>query len=227
MDVVNKQLLLNHLMEFVTERRKARFEDIIRHRTRYLTIVLEDIFQPHNASAVLRSCDCFGIQDVHIIENSNKYEVNPDVALGSSKWLTLHKHNQFENNTRNCLESLRYRGYRIVATTPHRDGCMIDELPLDQKTALVFGTELEGLTPLALEMSDAFVKIPMYGFTESFNISVSAALCLYHLSEKLRKSSIGWQLSEDEALEIMLSWARKTIRNADLIEKRFLLASGI
>lgn len=222
MDIDNKKLLLNHLMQFVTESRKARFDAVIKYRTRYLTIVLEDIFQPHNASAVLRSCDCFGIQDVHIIENSNKYEVNPDVALGSSKWLTLLKYNQDNNNTRNCLETLRANGYRIVATTPHEDGCTIDELPLGQKTALVFGTELEGLTPLALEMSDAFVKIPMYGFTESFNISVSAALSLYHLTEKLRKSSIRWQLSEDEELDIRLLWVRQSVKNSEMIEKRFL-----
>lgn len=189
---------------------------------RYLTIVLEDIFQPHNASAVLRSCDCFGIQDVHIIENSNKYLVNPDVALGSSKWLNLVQYNSSEHNTRNCLEQLKAKGYRIVATTPHEKGFALDELPMDQKTALVFGTEMRGLTNEALEMSDAFVKIPMYGFTESLNISVSAALCLYHLTEKLRRSQIQWQLDECEIIETKLAWARQVVKDASLIEARFL-----
>jgi len=214
--------LLNHLLEFVSENKRNKFDEIIRFRTRYLTIVLEDIYQPHNASAVLRSCDCFGIQDVHIIENSNKYEVNPDVALGSSKWLSLHKYNSAEHNTRLCLDKLKSQGYKIVAATPHENGCLLDELPLDQKTALVFGTEMQGLTPIALEMSDAFVKIPMYGFTESFNISVSAALSLYHLTEKLRRSDIHWQLDKNDMLEVRLSWARQVVKNADLIESRFL-----
>jgi tRNA (guanosine-2'-O-)-methyltransferase len=214
--------LLNHLLEFVSDNKRNKFDEIIRFRTRYLTIVLEDIYQPHNASAVLRSCDCFGIQDVHIIENSNKYEVNPDVALGSSKWLSMHKYNSAEHNTPACLDKLKSQGYKIVAATPHENGCLLDELPLDQKTALVFGTEMQGLTPIALEMSDAFVKIPMYGFTESFNISVSAALSLYHLTEKLRRSDIHWQLDKNDMLEVRLSWARQVVKNADLIESRYL-----
>mgnify|MGYP002619806825 CR=1 FL=1 len=213
--------LLDHLLEFVSENKRNKFDEIIQNRTRYLTIVLEDIYQPHNASAVLRSCDCFGIQDVHIIENSNRYEVNPDVALGSSKWLSLYKYNSYAHNTKACLEALRDKGYRIVATTPHEKGCLIDDLPLDQKTALVFGTEMRGLTEQALELSDDFVKIPMYGFTESFNISVSAAISLYKLSEKLRKSDINWRLSEEEITEVKLSWARQVVKNAALIEARF------
>jgi tRNA (guanosine-2'-O-)-methyltransferase len=215
--------LLEHLLEFVSENKKSKFDEVIRHRTRYLTIVLEDIFQPHNASAVLRSCDCFGIQDVHIIENSNKYQVNPDVALGSSKWLNLLKYDLSEHNTRNCLQKLKSQGYRIVATTPHEKGFLLDELPLDQKTALVFGTEMRGLTNEALAMSDAFVKIPMYGFTESFNISVSAAISLYHLTEKLRGSQLPWQLNESEILEIKLAWARQVVKDSSLIEKRFFM----
>lgn len=214
--------LLNHLLEFVSENKRNKFDEIIQFRTRYLTIVLEDIYQPHNASAVLRSCDCFGIQDVHIIENSNKYEVNPDVALGSSKWLSMFKYNSKDHNTRTCLAKLKSQGYRIVAATPHENGYLLDELPLDQKTALVFGTEMQGLTSIALEMSDAFVKIPMYGFTESFNISVSAALSLYHITEKLRRSDIHWQLGKDDIMKIRLSWARQVVKNADLIENRFL-----
>lgn len=219
---MNKILLLNHLLGFVTDKRKKKFEEVIRYRTRYLTIALENIFQPHNASAVLRTCDCFGIQDVHIIENNNKYEVNPDVALGSSKWLNLYRYNSLENNTGACLMHLKERGYRIVATSPHNEEIMINDLPLDQKTALVFGTEMHGLSETALAMSDAFVKIPMYGFTESFNISVSAALCLYHLSEKMRKMSYPWHLKPEEETEIKLHWTRQTVRNSQLIEKRFL-----
>ncbi len=222
---MNKIPLLDHLLGFVSENKKKKFEEVIRHRTRYLTIVLEDIFQPHNASAVLRSCDCFGIQDVHIIENNNKYEVNPDVALGASKWLNLYRYNSVENNTCTCLMHLKERGYRIVATSPHNEGYLINELPLDQKTALVFGTEMHGLSANALAMSDAFVKIPMYGFTESFNISVSAALCLYHLSEKMRKMSCLWHLEPEEETEIKLHWSRQTVRNSQLIERRFLEAT--
>ncbi len=217
-----KRKLLNYLLEFVTENRRNRFDEIIQHRTRYITVVLEDIFQPQNASAVLRTCDCFGVQDVHIIENRNEYNLNPDVALGSSKWLSLKKYNEKEFNTLTCYEHLREQGYRIVATTPNRDDCLLDDLPLeDDKIALVFGTELEGLSNEAIQYADEYVKIPMTGFTESLNISVSAALLLFYLTNKLRRSGIDWQLTEEEIIDIKISWAKGSIKSADALEEGF------
>ena len=217
-----KQKLLFFLTEFISENKKNKFKEIIRYRTRHITLVLEDIFQPHNASAVLRSCDCFGIQDVHIIENTNKYEVNPDVALGSSKWLSLYKYNALENNTAACLKSLKDAGYSIVATTPHEEEYTPEDLPLNRKIALVFGTEMEGLSPLALEMADRFVKIPMYGFTESLNISVSAALLIRTLTERLRNSDIEWRIPDEEQEDIRIAWAKSVVKKAEILEKEFL-----
>jgi tRNA (guanosine-2'-O-)-methyltransferase len=220
-DLQTRNKLLNFLLTFISENKVKKFEEKIQYRSRHLTIVLEDIFQPHNASAVLRSCDCFGIQDVHIIENMNKYEVNPDVALGSAKWLSLIKYNKEINNTSACLSLLKKQGYTIVATSPHKDDFTPESLPLDQKTALVFGTELEGLTDNAKKIADAYVRIPMYGFTESLNISVSAALLLFTLSERLRKSDFNWQLSEEEKTDTMLQWARNVVKRSDAIEREF------
>ena len=142
--------------------------------------------------------------------------------MGSSKWLNMYKYNSAEDNTIDCFNQLREKGYKIVATTPHEKDVMLDELPLDQKTALVFGTELNGLSDVALENADAYVKIPMYGFTESFNISVSAALSMFHLSEKIRKSDIDWQLSEEEMVDIHLDWAKAVIKKSDLIVQDYL-----
>ena len=218
------QELIEYLKGCITQERFKKFQATIGLRTRHITMVLEDIFQPHNASAVLRSCDCFGIQDVHIIENKNKYEVNPDVALGSSKWLNLIKYNGSEHNTATCLKNLKKQGYRLVATTPHKDDFTPETLPLTQKTALIFGTELAGLTPVALEMADDFIKIPMVGFTESLNISVSAAIFIQTLTTRLRVSNIPWQLSNDEQLEIMLTWLRSSIKRSDLIVSDFMNA---
>lgn len=209
--------LRDYLFEFISDNKRGLFETIIENRTRHLTIVLENIFQPHNASAVLRSCDLFGVQDVHIIENNNKYTLSEEVAMGSSKWLNLKKYNAEEENTLNCFKELRSKGYRIVATTPHEKDVLLDDLPLNQKTALVFGTEMQGISQLAMDNADAFVKIPMYGFTESFNISVSAALSMYHLTEKLRKSDIHWQLSEEEKIQIQIDWATAVIKKPRLI----------
>jgi len=216
-----KQQLLTFLLGFVSENKSEKFSRYIENRTRQVTIVLEDIFQPHNASAVLRSCDCFGIQDVHIIENKNKYEVNPDVALGSSKWLSLYRYNKNENNTVSCLESLKKKGYRIIATTPDNNDFTPDNLPLDPKFALVFGTEMKGLSGEALALADEFIRVPMVGFTESLNISVSAAILLFTLTERIMKSTIDWQVHEEERTDILLSWARHVVKKSSLLEKEF------
>jgi len=218
--------LIEYLKGCVTEKRFEKFQATLGLRTRYITLALEDIYQPHNASAVLRSCDCFGIQDVHIIENRNKYEVNPDVALGSSKWLNLIRYNGSEDNTISCMINLKKQGYRLVATTPHKDDFTPETLPLDQKTALIFGTELTGLTPMALEMADDFIKIPMVGFTESLNISVSAAIFIQTLTNRLRSSDISWQLSDVEKDSLLLNWLKQSINKSEMIIRGFLEKQG-
>jgi tRNA (guanosine-2'-O-)-methyltransferase len=195
---------------------------VISQRTRHITVVLEDIYQPHNASAVLRTCDLTGVQDVHIIENKNVYDVNPDVAMGSSKWLNLVKYNSNENNTAEAFRQLKEKGYRIVATSPHKNDKSLEEISLDNKMAFVFGTEMHGLSEEAIQLADEYVRIPMVGFTESYNISVSAALVLYTLTQKLRSSNIFWQLNEYERIEILLEWTRRSINKPELIEAEFL-----
>lgn len=209
------------LSDFLTENRKELFDKIIQFRTRHFTVVLEDIYQPHNASAVLRSADLTGVQDVHIIENRNRYHVNPQVAMGSSKWLNLIYYNEKEDNTLDAYDSLRSKGYKIVAATPHDGGKTLDEIPIDDKLALVFGTELKGLSQTAIDNADEYLRIPMYGFTESYNISVSAALVLFTLTEKLRKADFSWQLSREEKQEIMLEWTKRSVARSDVFEREF------
>lgn len=219
---MNKELI-EYLKPFVTEARLEIFNEVLGNRTRYITVALEDIYQSQNASAVLRTSDCFGIQDVHVIENRNTYKINPDVALGSSKWLNITKYNKSENNTLEAIHALKKQGYRIVATTPHTDDIDLDHFNLEKgKVALFFGTELNGLSEIAIHNADEYLKIPMFGFTESFNISVSAAIILHHLTLKLRSSNISWQLSEAEIDELKLSWLKQTIKKSDLIIEKFL-----
>ncbi len=220
-DLQTKLKLLNHLMSFISEERKKRFSDIINFRTRHLTVVLEDIYQSHNASAVLRSCDLTGVQDIHIIENKNEYDVNPEVALGSSKWLNLIKYNSNENNTLDAYNKLRGKGYKIIATTPHKNSKDLDSLSIDDKTAIVFGTELTGLSNIAIDAADEYLRIPMYGFTESYNISVSAAITLFTLTQRLHKSDINWKLDTNEITDIQLDWARNSISRHEVVEKHF------
>lgn len=214
--------LLDFLTQFVTDERKRRFEEVLSYRTRHLTVVLEDIFQPHNASAVMRSCDLRGIQDVHVVENNFRYDVNPEVVMGSTKWLDLHHYNKVAFNTPDVYEALHAKGYRIVATCPHRDDFTPETLPLDHPVALVFGTEKLGLSDFAVENADMHVRIPMFGFTESYNISVSAALLLYSLTNRLHASTaIGWHLSDEEKDELRLEWTRRTLSRIRQYERKF------
>ncbi len=216
------QTLLEYLGSFISTSKKEGIERVLCNRTRFVTVVLEDIFQPQNASAVIRSCDCFGIQDLHVIENKNEYTLNPNVAQGASKWVNIIRYNDSgAPNTRICLDRLAQE-YTLYATTPHRDGISIDEIDMDRKIALIFGTELTGLSEQAFQSAHQVVKIPMFGFTESFNLSVSVALCLQTLVGKLHQSKVNWQLDEPEKQAIRLNWYRKSVKNADILERRFL-----
>ncbi|WP_372756143.1 TrmH family RNA methyltransferase [Labilibaculum sp.] len=214
---------VHFLEKFTNERRKDLLDKNIENRTRYITVVLEDIFQPQNASAVMRSCDCFGIQDLHVIENHNEFHLNPDVVMGSSKWVNLHQYNQEKQNTNAAISKLRKQGYRIVATSPHRNDILLPDFDLSKgKAAFFFGTELTGLSDEVMKNADEFVKIPMYGFTESFNISVSAALVLSHLTTALRQSHVNWQLSDHEKFELKLDWLLKSVRSGSELLNEFL-----
>lgn len=190
------------------------FERVLNFRTRYITLALEDIYQPQNASAVLRSCECFGIQDVHIIENRNEYRINPDVVMGASKWLNISRYNEKEYNTSDAIGILRDKGYRIVATSLQEDSVPLEEFDIQKgKFALFFGTELTGLSDTMLEQADEYVRIPIRGFTDSFNISVSAAIFLHHLTLQLHRSDISWKLGADERNELLIRWLNKSIKH--------------
>jgi tRNA (guanosine-2'-O-)-methyltransferase len=220
-----REALITWFKGFVTPERWEKITAALDNRTRYLTVVLEDIFQPHNSSAVLRSCDGFGIQDVHIVENRNSFRISNHVALGSSRWLDIHRwREKGSGNTRKALESLKTRGYRIIATSPHGEDVDLEDFALERgKAAFIFGNELDGLSSEALDMADEYMKIPMHGFVESFNISVCCALVLHHLTWKLRQlDDVPWKLNEAEKKQLLLSWLRKSVRNSRHLEAHFL-----
>ncbi len=209
--------LYETLSTFLNEDRLQKFDKIIRNRTRHFTVAVENLFQSHNASAVMRSCDCFGIQDLHIIANYNKYKLSKDVAMGAEKWVDMHSYHKKENNTQDCIDTLRAQGYQIVATSPHTKEVLLPDFDISQKSAFFFGTERSGLSNLVLDQADVFVKIPMYGFTESYNISVSASLVLHDTVTRLHKSKIDWRLSDRDILEKKIAWAVKSLKSGDQI----------
>ncbi|WP_191858955.1 TrmH family RNA methyltransferase [Hanstruepera ponticola] len=208
--------LLEHLEGYLTQNRKERFSNVINQRTKHFTVAIEDVYQLHNTSAVIRSCDVFGIQEVHIIEEINSKRIDREIAMGAQKWVDL---NRF-GNVKDCLKRLKDQGYHIVATTPHTD-CMLQDFDVSNKSCFFFGRETEGLSQEVLDNADSFLKIPMVGFTESLNISVSAAIILQHVTTQLKKSDVNWQLSDDEKNLKRLDWIKKTIKSYDDIVKRF------
>ncbi|NQZ75670.1 MAG: RNA methyltransferase [Ekhidna sp.] len=209
---MDAKLIIDTLEQFVSENKQALIDRVLAERTRHVTLVFEDIDKPHNVSAVLRTAECMGVQDLHFIKNKNAYAVNPTITQGAAKWVTMHEHKGIEQGFQHLKES----GYQIYATSLHETSRSIYDLDANDKTALVFGTEADGITKEAGEKADGFVHIPMSGFTESYNLSVSAAICLTVL-----KSQLGvWpSLEESEQLELRSEWYRKIVREADLILK--------
>ena len=223
LDLQQKNRGLEHLKGFMLPERCQTLEKVLSYRTRHLCVVAENVYQPLNASALIRSCDVFGIQDFYVIEKNNRFSPDSEVAMGAQKWISTYRYppQKEKDNTRDCIEQLRKQGYRIVATSPHRDGYEPENFPLEGKAAIFFGTEKEGLSDEVLRQADAFLKIPMYGFTESLNVSVSCAVALSRLIERLHRSPIPWGLSPEEKTELYFEWAAKSVRSSDKILERF------
>jgi len=212
---------LNYLKPIITENRFNLFDTILKERTKHFTVVLEDLYQKHNQSAIVRSCDIFGIQDLHVIENKYVSYMSNHVAKGSHKWLDFYNYDQETNNTQTCIDSLKSKGYQIIATTPHNDSCLLSDFDISKKSAFVFGVEKAGVSQQIMDQADGFLKIPMVGFTESLNVSVASAIILQSVTDRLKRSDINWQLSNEEKLEIKLKWTKKSIKNIEQIMKRY------
>ena len=219
-----EELVFQHLSKFVSDHRKEAIERVLDLRTRYITIILEDIFQSQNASAVVRTCECMGLQEIHMVENITKYSINPKVLRGANKWMDIKRYrSKKENNTIACFNQLRSEGYKILVADPDVDGVSVHDIDVNEgKLAVMFGNELRGASKESLRACDAKVKIPMYGFTESLNISVSVAICLDSMITKLRNGNISSGLNQSEKDNIRLKWYRKIVRKSDLIEREFL-----
>ena len=214
------QELLTYLEGFLTENRKEGFLRVLQNRTKHFTIAMEDVYQLHNTSAVMRSCEVFGIQELNVIEQKFGKRIDTEIAMGAQKWVDVFRYNSVQN----CMDAMRANGYQIIATTPHDDSCLLHEFDITKPSALFFGTERDGLSKEVLEQADGFLKIPMVGYTESLNISVSAAIIIQDITNRLRQSNIDWQLTDEEVFEKRLDWARKSIKDIEFIERKYLEA---
>lgn len=217
MDVKDHELL-NYLEGFLTENRKEGFLRVLKNRTKHFTIAMEDVYQLHNTSAVMRSCEVFGIQELNVIEQKFGKRIDTEIAMGAQKWVDVFRYNSVQS----CMDEMRAKGYQIIATTPHDESCFLHEFDITKPAALFFGTERDGLSQEVLDQADGFLKIPMVGYTESLNISVSAAIIIQDITTRLRQSAINWHLTEDEIWEKRLDWTRKSIKDIDFIERKYL-----
>ena len=209
--------LLDYLQNFITEERKQRFSEIISQRTNHFTVAMEDVFQMHNTSAVVRTCEVFGVQQAHSIEGRYGKRLDEKIAMGAQKWVDVFRY----DDTQKCIDILREKGYQIVATTPHKDAYLLNDFDISKKSAFFFGTEKEGLSEKVLSQADTYLKIPMVGFTESLNISVAVAIVLQQLTDKLRRSNIKWQLTDEERYSVLEQWTKISVRNVNDVIKRY------
>lgn len=209
--------LLEYLEGFLTDSRKEKFLKILENRTNHFTIAMEDVYQLHNTSAVMRSCEVFGIQELNVVEQKFGKRIDTEIAMGAQKWVDINRFNSMQN----CMDSLREKGYQIIATTPHNDSCMLHEFDISKRSAIFFGTEKEGLSQEVIDQADGYLKIPMVGFTESLNISVSAAIIIQDITNRLRQSEVDWKLTPDEILQKRLTWTRNSIKDIKRIEERY------
>lgn len=209
--------LLEYLESFLTPRRQGLNKKVLEQRTNHFTVAVEDVYQLHNTSAVIRSCDVFGVQNVHVIEEINAKRIDREIAMGAQKWVDINRY----STTKECLATLQSKGYQIVATTPHDDSKVLQDFDIDMPSAFFFGREQQGLSDQILEAADAKLHIPMVGFTESLNISVSAAIILQQITSKLKETNIKWQLPEEEKLEKRMEWAKKVIKSHEQIIARY------
>jgi len=208
---------LAYLEDFITENRKEKFLKVLEQRTNHFTIAIEDIFQLHNTSAVMRSCEVFGIQNLHVVEEKYGKSIDKEIAMGAQKWVDV---NRYSSNLE-CVRSLKQKGYQIIATTPHENDCLLDDFDISKPSAIFFGTERDGLSEEIMAEADGFLKIPMAGFTESLNISVSAAIIIQNVMSRLRKTDLDWQLSEEEMISRRLDWTKNSIKDIKRIEQRY------
>nr|WP_321227659.1 RNA methyltransferase [uncultured Psychroserpens sp.] len=209
--------LLQHLEGFLTENRIEKFAKVLSQRTKHFTVATEDVYQLHNTSAVMRSCDVFGVQELHIIEEQNSKDIDREIAMGAQKWVDLKRY----HSVKDALKNLKSEGYQIVATTPHEKDNVLSEFDITKKSCFFFGRETKGLSQEVIDEADCFLKIPMVGFTESLNISVSAAIILQDVTSKLKASDVKWELTEDEKIEKRIDWCKKTIKSYEQVIERF------
>ena len=212
------QETFDYLKQFLTDERLSKIEHFSQESSDFVLPVMEDVYQFRNAAAIVRSVEACGFHHVVALEEENVFNPNLKVTKGAETWVKVEK---MPNNL-DSLKEIKSRGYKILAVSPEKNATMLPDYEVKEPIALVFGTELEGVSDEILDFADETLAIPMYGFTKSFNVSVAAAICMYELKQKLMKSGIDYKLSEEKLLEMKIRWTVNSIRSGEELLERFL-----
>ena len=226
-DENREEMCPTHLMRpFLTDERINTLKNAITRRTRFITVVLDDIYHAHNISAVVRSAEAFGIQDIHVLQVENPFRPNRGVTKGAQQWVTFHRHSSIKG----CVKTLKEKGYILMGADPPSKGhpsIPLDGIEPEQPVALVFGREKEGLHEELRNACDRLFHIPMTGLTESFNISVTVGISLYVLRKKLDNIDRDiWELSLEEKAALLDDWSVKSVRRGKDILKEIQSRAG-
>ncbi len=212
------QETFDYLKQFLTDERLSKIEHFSKESSDFVLPVMEDVYQFRNAAAIVRSVEACGFHHVIALEEENVFNPNLKVTKGAETWVQVEK----MSNNLDSLKEIKNRGYKILAVSPEKNATMLPDYEVKEPIALVFGTELEGVSDEILDFADETLAIPMYGFTKSFNVSVAAAICMYELKQKLMKSEINYELSDEKLLEMKIRWTVNSIRSGEELLKRFL-----
>lgn len=220
--------LLEYMDTFLTDERRDRLNSVLNNRTTHFCIAMEDLFYERNSGAIIRTADGYGIQNINVIEPSGSFKskVTNIISKGAEKWVTKKQFGDLQNGAKECIDQLRKDGYQIVATTPHASGHTIHDFDITKKSAFFLGAEKTGISDTVMEEADDYIAMPIYGFTESFNVSVANGILLHELINRLRKSDVNWHLHQEEREELMLDWTLKSIVSSHLIALQFMENQG-
>ena len=223
-----KAELLAHVDTFLTDDRRIRLNSVLDNRTTHFCIAMEDLFYERNSGAIIRTADGYGIQNINVIEPSGSFKskVTNIISKGAEKWVTQKQFGDLQTGAKDCINQLRKEGYQIVATTPHASGHTIHDFDITKKSAFFLGAEKTGISEVVMEEADDYIAMPIFGFTESFNVSVANGILLHELINRLRKSDVDWHLNQEERNDLMLDWTLKSIVSSHLIALKFMDDKG-
>lgn len=207
-----------YLQQFLTPERFQKIEYFSKESSDFVLPVVEDVYQFRNAAAIVRSAEACGFHKIVALEDENVFNPNLKVTKGADTWVEVEKMPRGLDS----LQKIKEKGHQILAVSPEKNATSLPDFVVKQPIALVFGTELEGITDEILDFADETLSIPMYGFTKSFNVSVAAAICMYELKQKLIQSDISYYLDEEKILHLKIRWAVNSIRSGKEILEKYL-----